>query len=537
MWNGRYQHTFSSCAVFFIQENIFLYINGVFYRLFGGNMAKKIMFQGTGSSVGKSLIVAAMCRILNDEGIKVAPYKSQNMALNSFITEDGKEMGRAQVVQAEAARIKPTVEMNPVLLKPTSDVGSQVILNGVVFTNMDALNYFSAKEILIPHVKAAFDALANQYEVVVIEGAGSPAEINLRSRDIVNMGLAELVDSDVIIIGDVDKGGVFASLYGTFMLLSESEQKRVKGFLINKFRGDVSLLMPGVEMLEKLIDRPCVGVIPHIQNLKIDDEDSVTERFNANKKGDIKIGVVKLPYMSNFTDFTVFDIEPDVNLNYLTEAEQVSDCDLIIIPGSKNTIHDMRFVSESGFQQALYRYHRQGKKLIGVCGGYQILGQTIEDNYGVESKEVKINGLGLLNVATQMAKEKTTRQAKGKILHTITDEKLVGTEVTGYEIHMGESTVLSGESKAFLVTDKGHEDGQISSDGLVMGTYYHGIFDNDDFRNALLGEIRNYKGLAQNTATLSYEQLKDLEYDRLAKHVKEHLNMPLLKDILNASRS
>ncbi|GAB6106199.1 cobyric acid synthase [Fusibacter bizertensis] len=499
-------------------------------------MSKKIMFQGTGSSVGKSIIVAAVCRILNNQGRSVAPFKSQNMSLNSFITEDGKEMGRAQVVQAEAARVKPMVEMNPILLKPTSDVGSQVILNGEVFKNMEAMKYFSSKDYLIPHIEAAFEKLESLFDTIVIEGAGSPAEINLRSRDIVNMGLAEIVDTDVILIGDVDKGGVFASLYGTFLLLSKDEQARVKGFLINKFRGDVSLLMSGVEMLEKLIDRPCLGVIPYIQDLKVDDEDSVTDRFGVKVDNAIKIGVVKLPYMSNFTDFTVFDLEIDVNLEYITEPKTIDTCDLIIIPGSKNTIHDMRYISESGLNQAIYRAHRKGTPIIGICGGYQILGQTIEDAYGVESKEVRINGLGLLEVHTTMAEHKTTRQASGTVLNNFIGIETNGMLLAGYEIHMGVTSHLSHSVSPFMCTDKHESDGAISSDGTVLGTYYHGIFDNDTFRHALLNHIRKNKGIETINTSIGFEELKEQEYNRLAKHVEEHIDMTLLLQIINESR-
>lgn len=503
-------------------------------------MAKKIMFQGTGSSVGKSIIVAAVCRILNNHGERVAPFKSQNMSLNSFITDDGKEMGRAQVVQAECARIKPRVEMNPILLKPTSDVGSQVILNGEVFKNMEAMKYFSSKEYLIPHVKSAFKKLDEAFETIVIEGAGSPAEINLRSRDIVNMGLAEIVDTDVIIIGDVDKGGVFASLYGTFLLLSKEEQKRIKGFLINKFRGDVSLLIPGVEMLEKLIDRPCIGIIPYIDDLKVDDEDSVTERFTKKIVRDITIGVVRLPYMSNFTDFTVFDVENDVNLEYVGDSESILCADVLVIPGSKNTIHDMKYLLDTGLSRAIYQAHRNGVPIIGICGGYQILGQWIEDLEGVESSIQKINGLGLLDVHTEMATDKTTRQALGRM---IDQSPLFGGNqdvLKGYEIHMGKTRLLSDNVKPFMLTDLNEYDGAVNMKGDVIGTYFHGIFDNDAFRHQLIQSIRIKKGISypsnHEMCSISFEQLKELEYDRLASHVERHLKMDKLLEIIMASR-
>lgn len=503
-------------------------------------MSKKIMFQGTGSSVGKSIIVAAVCRILNNRGERVAPFKSQNMSLNSFITEDGKEMGRAQVVQAECARIKPSVEMNPILLKPTSDIGSQVILNGEVFKNMEAMKYFSSKEYLIPHVKAAFEKLEASYDTIVIEGAGSPAEINLRSRDIVNMGLAEIIDTDVILIGDVDKGGVFASLYGTFLLLAEEEQARVKGFLINKFRGDVALLMPGVEMLEKLIDRPCIGVIPYIEALKVDDEDSVTERFSKTSRHGLTIAVIKLPYMSNFTDFTVFDMEDDVSLVYVDDAAGILSADLIVIPGSKNTIHDMKHLLDSGLSRSIYQAHRNGVPIIGICGGYQILGQWIEDRNGVESSIEKINGLGLLDVHTEMATVKTTRQASGTVLADVLGSNVVHDTIRGYEIHMGQTKPINDKVLPFMKTDLGDFDGAVNQKGDVFGTYFHGIFDNDGFRAKLLSKIRFHNGLSfegcQTQGQVSFDKLKDMEYDRLALHVQRYLDMELLDGILGASR-
>lgn len=498
-------------------------------------MAKRLMFQGTGSTVGKSLTVAAMCRIFKDMGYTIAPFKSQNMALNSFITKEGKEMGRAQVVQAEAARIEPHVYMNPILLKPTSHVGSQVILNGEVYKNMKAVEYFKEKESLIPHVKKAFNALNESYDMVFIEGAGSPAEINLRSKDIVNMGLAEIVDTDVILIGDVDKGGVFASLYGTVMLLEPEERARIKGFLINKFRGDVSLLLPGIKMLEDKIGIPCVGVIPYIEKLKIDDEDSVTERFAKSKEANLTIGVVRLPFMSNFSDFTVFDMEEDVNLIYVDDKAGIDSCDALIIPGSKNTIYDMISLSKNGLDEVIKDFHRTGKPIYGICGGYQILGQTISDPYEVESIDPTINGLGLLDIETTMAQEKTTVQNTGLILegtHTFSN-----LEVTGYEIHMGESRLLNETIKPFLKTKDGHFDGAVNAEQNVFGTYFHGVFDNDLYRNALLNRLRVAKGLAPVEVSANFAAIKNAEYDRLASHVKDHLQMDTIMKILDESRT
>lgn len=496
-------------------------------------MARQLMFQGTGSSVGKSIMVAAICRILNNKGIGVAPFKSQNMSLNAYITEDGKEMGRAQAVQAESARIKPSVQMNPILLKPTSDVGSQVILNGIVYKNMAAGDYFSIKEMLIPEIKKAYDELAQEYEAIIIEGAGSPAEINLRSRDVVNMGLAELVDTDVVLIGDVDKGGVFASLYGTFLLLSESERTRVKGFIINKFRGDVALLLPGVDALEKLIDRPCLGIVPFIESLKVDDEDSVTERFKYVDTKSINIGVVKLPFLSNFTDFSVFDGESDIGLTYLHHPEEMNHMDMVIIPGSKNTLSDMKFLMDSNFSQAIYRAHRKGVPIIGICGGYQMLGHWIEDQEQMESNLHKINGLGLLDVHTHMTTVKTTQQSEGCIQSEFFKSSVNGQRIKGYEIHMGQTEFIGESLKPFILTDQGTFDGAVNETGNIMGTYFHGIFDNDSFRSGLLNQLRKQKGLALSKGSVNtFETFKQSEYDRLAEHVEKHLDMEKIMEIM-----
>ncbi|MGX8797541.1 cobyric acid synthase [Fusibacter sp. JL298sf-3] len=496
-------------------------------------MSKKIMFQGTGSSVGKSILVTAVCRILNNRGQKVAPFKSQNMALNSFVTKEGLEMGRAQVVQAEAARIEPDVRMNPILLKPTSDVGSQVILHGRVKDNMRASAYFSIKNELAPEVVKAFKSLEESYETIVIEGAGSPAEINLRSRDIVNMGLAEMVDTDVILVGDVDRGGVFAALYGTYALLSDSEQKRVKGFVINKFRGDVSLLMPGVEMLEEKIGIPCLGVIPYIQNINIDDEDSVASRLTDRQYEGVKIGVVRLPYMSNFSDFNCFDFHQDVSLNYVTATDDLLDYDLLVIPGSKNTLVDMKHLVDSGMAQAIYRAHRKKIPIIGICGGYQILGKKLHDPFAVESGLKTINGLGLLDVETTMYEEKRTVQSTTTLTNDFLGMGLVEASVKGYEIHMGKTKALSEEAVPFLLNAEGEVDGHVDAEGMVVGTYLHGIFDNDAFRNALIKKLR---GSGAADESLSFEEMKVQAYDRLVEIVQPHLDMQKLDSILNESR-
>ncbi len=494
-------------------------------------LAKNIMFQGTGSSVGKSILTAAFCRIFKDEGYKTAPFKSQNMALNSFVTLDGKEMGRAQAVQAEAARIEPKVEMNPILLKPTSHVGSQIIVNGRVYKNMNAMDYYKKKTELKGIIVEAYDKLDLTFDIIVIEGAGSAAEINLKENDIVNMGLAEMVDSPVILVGDIDRGGVFASIYGTIMLLSEKERNRIKGFIVNKFRGDVKILEPGIKMLEDLVNKPCLGVVPYM-DVQIDDEDSVTERFYNKKTGEIVIGVIKLPYISNFTDFAPLEIEEGVNVRYVSNKEQLEDVDLVIIPGSKNTIKDMGYIFNSGIDQAIYRKHREGIPIIGICGGYQMLGQEIVDPNKVESTLNRINGLSLLNIKTTMLGEKQTKQVNGKFI-TETDMFNGGYDdfISGYEIHMGETELL-GNTSHIIELEDGRLDGAISKDEQVLGTYLHGIFENDGFRNNILKKLREKKGLDNKAPMINFREFKEREYDKLAKLVKENTDITTIKEIM-----
>lgn len=494
-------------------------------------MAKNIMFQGTGSSVGKSLITAGLCRVLMEEGYKVAPFKSQNMALNSFVTEDGKEMGRAQVVQAEAAKIKPMVEMNPILLKPTSDVGSQVILNGKVYKNMTAEEYHKEKINLKSLVKEAYEKLSSAFNTIVIEGAGSPAEINLRENDLVNMGLANLVDAPVVLIGDIDRGGVFASIYGTIMLMEPEERNRIKGFVINKFRGDVDILMPGIKMLEEKIDIPCLGVIPYM-NINIDDEDSLTTRFNRGGAGDITIGIIKLPYISNFSDFTPLEIEEGVNLRYISHKNEINDVDMIIIPGSKNTIMDMKYIFDSGMDKEIYRKHREGTPIIGICGGYQILGREIFDPSGIESPLQRINGLGLLNATTTIYDKKVTTQITGKFINNLElSRNKINDAVTGYEIHMGKTELFEGCIPAIQL-ENGNIDGAIAEDSMIFGTYLHGIFENDSFRHGIIGRLRQKKGITNDHEQLNYNELKEREYHKLGDNLKQHLDISRIKDIM-----
>lgn len=494
-------------------------------------MANKIMLQGTASSVGKSLLTAALCRIFKQDGYNVAPFKSQNMALNSFVTSEGKEIGRAQAVQAEAAMVEPMVEMNPILLKPTSDVGCQVILNGVVYKNMTADVYHNNKAELRDEISKAFDKLDSSFDVVVIEGAGSPAEINLRENDLVNMGLAELIDSPVILVGDIDRGGVFASIYGTIMLMTEQERERIKGFIINKFRGDIELLKPGIKMLEELVNKPCLGVIPYMK-LNIDDEDSVTDRFSSKFIGDINIAVIRTPYISNFSDFTPLEIEEGVNVIYVTNREQLDNADLIILPGSKNTIRDIEFVFNSGIDKAIYKKHREGVPIIGICGGYQMLGQQVEDPNHIESSIERINGLCLLDAKTVIKEKKQTKQVTGKLVTELNSFNVnKNTFVTGYEIHMGETELFSDSHHVFELED-GRLDGAINKSGNVFGTYLHGIFENDDLRRSIIKALKDKKGIAEDSEQLSYKELKDNEYNKLAQAVRDNADLDKIRMIM-----
>ncbi|MBN2796796.1 MAG: cobyric acid synthase [Clostridia bacterium] len=496
------------------------------------------MIQGTASSVGKSILTAAFCRIFKQDGYDVAPFKSQNMALNSFITEEGLEMGRAQVVQAEAAKVVPNVLMNPILLKPSTDQKAQVIFMGKVHKNMSAREYHEFKPTLKHMIKEAYDQLSNQYDIVVLEGAGSPAEINLRENDVVNMGMAEISDSPVLLVGDIDRGGVFASIYGTIMLMTEEEKKRIKGVIINKFRGDVTILQPGLDMIEELTGVPVLGVVPY-SHFRIEDEDSLSERFkfDQEKQGQLKVEILYLPHVSNFTDFNVFETQEDVHVKYVMRGEAISDPDVLIIPGSKNTIEDLIYLKNTGLAEQIIRLARSGKRIVGICGGYQILGNTLADPDHTESAITEIQGLGLLDTHTIFEKEKTTTQIKGRILSekvpTLKDKI-----IQGYEIHMGQ-TVLGEKAEPFLTIEQRLDqtvkvlDGAISENGKIFGTYIHGIFDDLDFTRSFLNQIRNEKGLEDVTSTVeSFEAFKEKEYDRLADVVRKHVDMDKVYEIM-----
>jgi adenosylcobyric acid synthase len=499
-------------------------------------MAKVVMVQGTMSNVGKSLVVAGLCRVFKQDGYRVAPFKSQNMALNSYITEEGLEMGRAQVMQAEAAGIAPRVCMNPILLKPTSDVGSQVIVNGEVKGSMTAGDYFKFKKQLIPDIIAAFRELEKDADIIVIEGAGSPAEINLKSDDIVNMGMAKLVDAPVLLVGDIDRGGVFAQLLGTMNLLEEDEKERVKGLIINKFRGDKTILDPGIDMLEEKADRPVVGVLPYTR-LNIDDEDSMSERLDKRKRGLIDIGVVRLPRMSNYTDLSVFERFPEAGIRYIDDPREIEGADMLVIPGTKNTIGDLKWLRETGFEAAIKKYSTEGI-VFGICGGYQMLGMNISDPHGIEEGG-SVRGMGLLDIDTEIREEKVRTRVEGEM--TVEEGPLrclSGKRVKGYEIHMGASDSSSDSAIVKIYSEGSKEickaDG--ASKGNVYGTYLHGIFDSDEVSEAIISYLADKKGINRDRSlTESYDAFKEKQYDILADMIRENMDMEkiysMLKDV------
>jgi adenosylcobyric acid synthase len=500
-------------------------------------MGKPIMFQGTASNAGKSFIVAAFCRIFKQDGYQTIPFKSQNMALNSYITEEGLEMGRAQVFQAEAAGRIPDVKMNPVLLKPHADKHCQVVLNGKVYGNMSAVEYHEFKPNLAEMIREVYETISSENDIVVIEGAGSPAEINLRDKDIVNMGMAEIADAPVILIGDIDKGGVFAALVGTIMLLREEEKKRVKGVIINKFRGDIKILEPGIKMLEDLIKIPVIGVIPYM-HVNIEDEDSLTDRFNhqSSKHKDIEIEVVCLPHISNFTDFNVFETQEDVSIKYITRGKKIGHPDMLIIPGSKNTIEDLLYLKESGLAKQITQYGKKGGLVFGICGGYQLLGNKLYDPEAVECGIGEIDGLSLLDIETIFESQKVTTQVEAVVNKDLTGyfENLEGKKVEGYEIHMGISTLGKAAKPLFTITGRLGEkaeylEGCINEEGNVMGTYLHGVFDQLEFTRSLLNKLRAKKGLENLKSEVnSFKDFKEREYDKLAAGVREHVDLEVI---------
>ncbi|MBO4677506.1 MAG: cobyric acid synthase [Oscillospiraceae bacterium] len=484
-------------------------------------MAKSIMIQGTMSNAGKSLLAAGLCRIFRQDGLRVAPFKSQNMALNSFITKAGGEMGRAQVVQAEAAGIDPDVRMNPILLKPTTDVGSQVIVNGVAQGNMKAMEYYRRKPEFIPAIMEAYNSLAADFDVIVIEGAGSPAEINLKKDDIVNMGMAKLADAPVFLVGDIDRGGVFAQLYGTVALLEPEERARIKGTIVNKFRGDRAILEPGIKILEDLCGVPVAGVIPYV-HLDIDDEDSLSERFDR-KEGRrlLDVAVIRLPRISNFTDFSPFERYENVSLRYVEKVADLENPDMILLPGTKSTIADLKWLRQCGLEAAVQKAADAGTLVFGVCGGYQMLGRSVSDPEQVEAAgETEIRGMGLLPLDTIFRGQKVQTQTEGVfsgVEGLLRD--LNGMAYQGYEIHMGRSD----EALPPLV-----------GNGNVYGSYVHGVFDAPGICDTILKALCGRKGIDFSAlGTFDMTEYKERQYDLLADTVRSNLDMDLVYRVLN----
>lgn len=481
---------------------------------------KSLMVMGTASSVGKSVLCSAFLRIMKQDGYKVAPFKAQNMALNSFVTKDGLEMGRAQVTQAQAAGVEPDVRMNPVLLKPTSDRRSQVIVDGKAIGTMTAMEYHRYKPALRERIKATYDALESTVDCVVIEGAGSPAEINLRAGDIVNMSMAESADAPVVLVGDINLGGVFASLLGTVMLLTDEERARVKGVIINKFRGDVKILEPGLKMLEERIHIPVLGVVPWM-DVGLEDEDSVTERFSRMMgQGDLDVAVVKLKHISNFTDFQSLALQPGVKVRYAQTAKEVENADLIVLPGTKNTIEDLIDLRNRGLDAAIIRHARKGGMLIGVCGGYQMLGRSVSDPEGVEAAGLtELRGMGLLEMETVFHGEKVQRQTAG--MFSGVEGMLAGLNelrYEGYEIHMGRSEAQMPA---------------LAGNGNVYGSYVHGIFDAPGIADEILKAICARRGVAFSAlGTFDRAAYRERQYDLLADAVRAGLDMEFVYRVL-----
>ena len=493
--------------------------------------AQTLMVQGTTSDAGKSVLVAALCRILARKGHKVAPFKPQNMALNSAVTAGGGEIGRAQAVQAEAAYLEPHIDMNPVLLKPNSDTGAQVIVNGVAVGNMDARYYHNHKPQLLEQVIAAHGRLCAKYDLVIVEGAGSPAEINLRDRDIANMGFAEVADCPVIIVADIDRGGVFAHLVGTYELLSATEKSRIVGFVINRFRGDISLLTSGLTWLEERCGVPVLGVIPYIQDLYIEAEDAIDQRQGRSEQANFKVVVPVYPRASNHTDFDVLRLHPQVDLSYQRDAETFTGADLIILPGSKNVRDDLQWLKDSGWAQHIYKHLRFGGKVIGICGGYQMLGEVIDDPDAVESAAGSSKGLGLLAMQTRLTADKLLRNVSGVSVHPTLVTKAAAA-VSGYEIHAGRSTGADLENGLFHIRHDGESgdsfaDGAINADNNVLGSYIHGLFDQADLLQVLL----QWAGL-NSAATFDFLAFKHAQFDKLADAVEAAISYEKICQLL-----
>ncbi len=485
--------------------------------------AHTLMIQGTTSDAGKSTVVAGLCRVLLRRGIKVVPFKPQNMALNSAVTADGGEIGRAQAVQAYAAGLQPTTDMNPVLLKPNSDTGAQVIIHGHAVANMKAIDYHDYKRVAMQAVLASHQRLSDKFEVVIVEGAGSPAEINLRENDIANMGFAEAVDCPVILVADIDRGGVFAHLVGTLAVLSESEQARIKGFIINRFRGDIALLQGGLDWLEARTGKPVLGMLPYLHGLHLEAEDGLPATYTpSGGVGKLRIVVPALPHISNHTDFDPLRLHPQVELIWVKPHELPPAADLVILPGCKNVRADLQHLQNYGWQNYLQKHLRYGGKLIGICGGLQMLGTQIHDPHGIEGEPGSRLGFGLLDLQTTLERDKQLHNVSGRILSG-------DVAVTGYEIHAG---ISSGNAmqQPFAQLDDGRLDGATSADGQIIATYLHGAFDASPACATLL----QWAGL-QSVQLFDYHALREQNFERLADTLEAHLNMPRIMQLLGES--
>jgi len=510
---------------------------------FQRSRARSLAILGTGSDVGKSLVAAGICRLLYRAGVNVAPFKAQNMSLNSFVTPDGGEMGRAQVLQAQACGVTPNVVMNPILLKPEADCRSQVIVQGKVWERQEAQEYFTKKAVLWDLVKSSYEELAKTYEVIVIEGAGSAAEMNLRDRDIVNWPVVQMADAAVILVADIDRGGVFAQVIGTMDLLAPEERQRVIGVVINKFRGDLTLFDDGIKILEERTGVPVLGVLPYLRNLELDQEDSVEiERFRMTPfdTETVNVAVVLLPHMSNFTDFNLLAAEPDVALRYVASPKELHGADVIILPGSKTTIADLEYLRKAGFGEMLIQHARRGGEVVGICGGFQMLGAEISDPQHVETGG-STQGFGLIEIETELMPQKTTVQISARALHIDAESEYL---VEGYEIHMGKTTrakttppcfrILTSQAQPSSDPREERVDGAMSADGLVWGTYIHGVFDQPGFRRLWLNRVRERKELPALGIDVSQAVSLRLGHalDRWADHVSTHLDMQAIGSAL-----
>jgi len=482
-------------------------------------MTKTLMVQGTTSDAGKSTLVTAICRVLARRKIRVAPFKPQNMALNSAVTVDGGEIGRAQAVQAAACFLEPHTDMNPVLLKPNSDIGAQVIIHGKALANMNAKTYHNYKTVAMAAVLESHQRLCAQYDCIVVEGAGSPAEINLRDRDIANMGFAEAVDCPVILIADIDRGGVFAHLVGTLELLSDSERNRVKGFVINRFRGDIGLLQPGLDWLEEYTQKPVLGVLPYLMNWHLEAEDAIaTQQIDSAEKELLRVAVPVLPRISNHTDFDALRLHPQVDLQFIAPGKPIPPCDLIILPGSKSVRSDITTLRTHGWDEAINKHLRYGGKVLGICGGFQMLGNTLSDPHGIESAGGSSEGLQLLDIDTVLETEKQLHRVSGKLLFN-------EAAVSGYEIHAG---ISSGEGLSRPLINLGDRcDGAISADNQIAGTYLHGLFDDASACKALL----QWAGL-HDASDFDYHAKREADIDRLADTCEKYLDWAVLDKLL-----